>query len=423
MSDRNNQAVTDVDDELVLSMSIGLGGWLALAGGIGSVWVVRTLTIHFALTRRQILHSDSYAGPPDNPPRVSVVVAAKDEEQDIDACVRTLLRQDYPDFEIIAVNDRSSDRTPQILERLQHESDGRLRVVTITALADGWFGKSNAMRAGVEASSGDWLWFTDADCRHTSTKTLSMAMSEALAHKVDFLSVIPVLEANTAWQRIVQPVCALVLLTWFLPEKVNHPLRTTAYANGAFMLISRWCYEALGGHERVRAKINEDIHLARTAKQMGLKLRVVENDDLYRTRMYRSARETWHGWSRIFFGCLETVPRLAAAACLVTLFAIVPWVSLAAAIAGRLLSPAEAASTWDLCAVAWACVIVPQQIVVWRFYNVVRVSPWWSVTYGLGAVLTLGILLNAILKAAGAATTTWRGTTYRADRVVDTSPP
>ncbi len=409
--------------DVVLQMSIWFLIWFSLAGFIGTVWLVRVVAIHRALGRRQILGSRSYDGPPDRPPLVSVVVAAKDEEDTIEACITTLLQQDYPNFEVIAVDDRSVDQTPAILARLQHQAAGRLRVVTVTELRDGWFGKNNAMRAGVEAGSGDWLCFTDADCRQISTKTLSMAMCEAIAGEVDFLSVTPVLDTLTAWERIVQPVCAFVLIGWFLPERVNDPSKKTAYANGAFMLIRRECYEAIGGHERVRTEVNEDIHMARITKQMGLKLRVVENDDLYRTRMYRTARETWHGWSRIFYGCLGTLPRLVAAASFVALFAIVPWISLGAALLGRALASVETASTFNMLIAVWAGVIGLKQIVTWRFYGIVRVGRLWSLTYVLGASVTLGMLVNAMCKAAGATVTTWRGTTYRGGQLVDGPAP
>ncbi|MHC4695599.1 MAG: glycosyltransferase family 2 protein [Planctomycetota bacterium] len=430
-------------------MSIGFTIWFAVAGFVGTVWLVRVVAIHLALGKRQVLGSRSYDGPPDNPPRISVLVAAKDEEDNIEACVTTLLQQDYPNFEVIAIDDRSSDDTPAILSRLQGEADGKLRVVTVTALSDGWFGKNNAMHVGVADVFGregmirdDWLCFTDADCRQISTNTLSMAMREAVAHEVDFLSVTPVLETLTVWERIIQPVCAFVLIGWFLPERVNDPRKKTAYANGAFMLLRRSCYDAIGGHEGVRTKVNEDIHMARITKQMGMRLRVVENDDLYRTRMYRTARETWRGWSRIFYGCLETLPRLAAAASMVTVFTIVPWMSLVAALIGRVCHcsassalstgalpqsllltqqchTAGEASTWSLLIVAWAGVILLKQIVTWRFYGIVKIGRLWSLAYVLGALVTLTMLINAMFKAAGAGVTTWRGTTYRGDQLVD----
>jgi len=399
-------------------MSFGFGVWQGLAALIALVWLVRAVAIHSALSRREILNSQSYDRPPDPSPDVSVVVAARDEEQHIESCIESLLMQDYPRFEVIAVDDRSSDKTPQILERLQRGSGGKLRVVTIEDMREGWFGKSNAMREGVKISSGKWLCFTDADCRQISTKTLSMAVRDAVEHEASFLSITPVLETHTIWDHIIQPVCCLVLISWFLPGRVNDPGKRTAYANGAFMLVHRSCYNAIGGHERVRSEVNEDIHMARLAKGMGFRLRVVENDDLYRTRMYRTLGEAWCGWSRIFFGSLGTLPRLTAAAALVGTLVIVPWVSFAAAVIGYGFARTDSASEWLATAVVWGGVILLKQLVVWRLYDVLRVARPWSLTYIIGACATLAMLINAMLKSVGVTTTTWRGTTYRGGRVV-----
>jgi hypothetical protein len=280
------------------------------------------------------------------------------------------------------------------------------------------------MREGIAKSTGDWLCFTDADCRQISRRTLSMAMQESLAHEGDFLSVTPVLETHAPWERIIQPVCALVLITWFLPERVNDPKKKTAYANGAFMLMRRSCYEAIGGHERVRTKVNEDIHMARIAKQMGYKLRVVENDDLYRTRMYRAPGEAWRGWSRIFYGCLGSLPRLGVAAALLTVFTLSPWISLVTALTGYGLSDAQSTAPWGLAALSWAGVILAKQLVMWRFYGVLRAGRVWSLTYVLGGAIVLGMLVNAIFKVIGTSTTTWRGTTYHRERLAgaETAP-
>jgi chlorobactene glucosyltransferase len=406
--------------------------WLMLAAVIGLVWLIRCVSVGQVLRKRSVLTSRSYPGPPpdagDPARHASVIVAAKDEEDNIETCIRGLLDQDYPNFEVIAVDDRSRDRTPQILQRLLEDSSaGRVpfRVITVKTLSDGWFGKNNAMREGVAVATGPWLLFTDADCRQTSRKTISMAMREAVATEADFLSITPVLEARALWERIVQPVCSMALMIWFLPHRVNKPERKTAYANGAFMLMHRDCYDTIGGHERVRTQVNEDIHMARFAKQAGLRLRVVENDDLYRTRMYDTPRQAWRGWSRIFYGCLETLPRLMAAAALIVVVGIIPWASLIVALLGLVYATSSHAGTdvvapWMTAAVAWFVVVALMQFVTWRAYAIMRAGPLWSLYYLLGAFVTVSMLINAMFKVTGASRTTWRGTTYQGDRLVDT---
>ncbi|MFH1109062.1 MAG: glycosyltransferase [Planctomycetota bacterium] len=400
-------------------MSIAFTMWFILAGGIGLVWLVRLLSLVPILRRRCILKPRAYQGPPQNAPRISILVAARDEEDNIEACVTTLLDQDYPNFQLIVVDDRSRDGTPAILSRLHRQAGlpgqggSRLRVVTVRELAEGWFGKSHAMHEGVAVSDGDWLLFTDADCRQLSRHTLSIAMDEALTQRTDFLTIIPMLETRTAWERIIQPVCSLVMAFWFMPDRVNDPEKPTAYANGAFMLMSRRCYDAIGGHEHVRNRLNEDIELARLAKTAGMRLRVVENHGLYQTRMYPTLRQAWRGWSRIFAGALGSPFRVAMAGSLIVLLGLVPWASLFAAVIGLISSSADSADPWSAALAAWGVVIVLEQYVLARFYSVVGIQRVWSATYVLGGTIMVAILVNALFKILGATTTTWRSTTYR----------
>jgi chlorobactene glucosyltransferase len=389
--------------------------WLVVLGLISLVWFTRHLAISRANAERRALTPTSYPGPPEPPPCVSVLVAAKDEEENIEACVTSFMEQDYPDFELIVIDDRSSDRTPEILNRLKSRYGERLKVLTVKRLRDGWFGKNNAMGEGVGAADGDWLCFADADCRQTSPATLSMAMSEALSHGTDFLSVLPVLEARSFWERIIQPVCAAVMIYWYHPDRVNNPKHPAAYANGAFMLIKRQVYDAIGGHERVRTEINEDMHLARLAKGMGFALRVTPQEDLYLTRMYASLGQSWRGWSRIFYGCLGSFRRIAVALTILTTFSLLPWVSLVASVVG--LATVSPAGPWRWVALAAAATVALQQSVMARFYRLSRSDPRWSALYIVGAVFCFGTLVSAMLKLRGATRVTWRGTTYRGHRL------
>jgi len=402
-------------------MSIGFQIWFVLACGIGLVWLVRLVTIGSVLRRRCVLKPDAFQGPPENVPHVSILVAARDEEDNIESCITTLFDQDYPNFELIVIDDRSRDRTPAILTRLQRQFGDRLRVVTVRECLDGWFGKNHAMHVGVAESHGDWLLFTDADCRQTSPHTLSIAMQEARTHGTDFLSIIPMLESRTAWERILQPACSLVLMIRFLPEQVNDPRKRIAYANGAFMLMTRRCYDAIGGHERVRARLNEDIDMARLVKQRGLRLRVVENEGLYQARMYPTLPAAWRGWSRIFAGAFSSPSRVLAACAVVFLVVLVPWVSLGVALIGRTSGTADAASRWGPAVWTWLSVVILQQLVITRFYAALGIARAWSFTYILGVTVALGMLVNALLKIFGATTTTWRSTTYRGARTIPQS--
>ncbi len=341
-------------------------------------------------------------------PPLTMLVAAKDEEANIGRCVEGLRAQNYPNLELVFVNDRSSDRTGRILDEAAKQ-DPRVTALHVRQLREGWFGKNNAMREGVERAGGRWLCFSDADCAYDSPKLLAAAMRYAMAENIDFLSVLPKLEAHTFWERVVQPVAGAVMVFWFPPQKVNSPASPRAYANGAFMLMSRETYDAIGGHEPVRTQVNEDMHMARLAKQAGRRLRVVRSQGLYRVRMYTGFREIWRGWSRIFYGCFGTLPRLLISVAFLSLFSLSPYVTL-------LASPLAGAA-WPAFALAGLAAIVAQQSVLWRFWALSQIKPAWALTYPIGAAICLGMTFSAIGRLGGVRTTTWRGTTYRGQAI------
>ncbi len=392
--------------------------WLILAVPVGTVWLFAHWALSYAARRRVILGPGSFDPPlaghcsSRHWPKVSVLVAAKDEEANIESCITTLLDQDYPDYELIVIDDRSSDRTPAIIAGLADGAEDKLRVLRVDELPPGWFGKHHAMHLGARAGSGEWLCLVDADCRQVSRSTLSLAVRDALAHEADLLTLLPVLEMKSAWECALQPLCAGILLAWFPPHKVNKKRSRRAYANGMFMLISRKCYDAIGGHEGVRHVANEDMHMARRAKEAGYRIRVAENRNLFVTRMYRRMGEAWRGWSRIFCGCLESTGQFLGTASFLVVCSILPCLSLAAALAGWLWA-SDAGAPWGWMLSAWAAVVLLQQAAVWRLYRVFPAENAWSLAHPFVACILVGIMFNAMLHSTGARSITWRGTSYR----------
>jgi len=390
--------------------------WSLLLGLVCVVWLLRHVQIARHQKEEPPLHGDLYDGPPADPPRLSVLVAAKDEEENIESCVRSMLSQDYPNFQLIAINDRSTDRTGQILDRVAAE-EKRLIPVHVKELREGWFGKNNAMREGYARADGEWLCFIDADCRQTSTRTLTVAVRYAMENDVDFLSVLPRLETQSVWEQIIQPACGGLMVCWFNPSKVNDPAHPTAYANGAFMLMKRATYEAIGGHEPFKTEVNEDMHMARATKQAGHRLKVVQNLDLYVTRMYTNFKAIWRGWSRIFYGCFETFRRLRITLFVMLFSGLLPWYSAAAGWVVVGYRGWDAAGPWRWIALLATAAVLCQQSVLVRFYRLSQTNPLLAPTYPIAGTLVCGMLVNAMTKLGGRTTTTWRGTTYRADKV------
>lgn len=376
--------------------------WFWFTCLVGLVWLKRHLDLNSG-RNEPVLHPDEPGVDDTELPPLSMLVAAKDEEDNIGRCLEGLLAQDYPRLQIAVINDRSDDRTGEIIDEFAAR-DTRVTAVHVTDLPPGWFGKNNAMRAGVERASGDWLCFSDADCTYDSPHLLTAATRFALREQVDFLSVLPRLEAGTFWERVVQPVAGAIMVFWFPPQKVNSRRSARAYANGAFMLMPRRTYDAIGGHEPVKATLNEDMHMARRVKAAGLRLQVIRGGDLYRVRMYTGLKAIWRGWSRIFYGCFGTFPRLLVSFLMLSMFSLSPYATLLAA--------PLAGAGWPWLAAAAAFAILGQQSVLWRFYAVTGNRPPWALSYPLGAALCLGMTLNAMRRLAGGVTT-WRGTTYQ----------
>ena len=384
---------------------------LAAVGIIFVIWASRHFTV--ASYRRKAFVLDEGYEPeepvePGQLPRVSVVVAAKDEETNIGRCVNTMLEQEYPNFEVVVANDRSADNTAAIVERIA-EHDGRLRLINIGELPDGWCGKNNAMQTAIAQTDGEWICMIDADCRQTSTATLAAAVQYAIAHGADLLSVLPNLEMKGFWENVVQPVCGGIMMIWFLPDKVNDPERPHAYANGAFMLIRRSAYEAIGTHEAVKDQVNEDMHMAARIKAAGLRLRVVRNEGLYLVRMYTSLREIIRGWSRIFYGTFGTLKRLMISLALLTFMGLLPYVAaafgwIAWATGGRPLPLALA--------IAATAAAAMQITVIYSFRKLAGGRQDQAWTYPIGCAVATGILLCAMGKLRKGAQINWRNTTY-----------
>ena len=381
---------------------------IILSSMVLMIWVSRHLLIWAERRRDSLLRANRADGVAELPP-VSVIVAAKDEEENIAACVRTMLDQDYGEFEMIVVNDRSNDRTAEIVEGIAAE-DGRLRLINIDQLPDGWCGKNNAMQTGVAQARHEWICMIDADCQQTSDRSLAAAVAYAMETDADLLSVLPTLEMKGFWENVVQPVCGGIMMIWFTPEKVNDPDKKHAYANGAFMLIRREAYEKIGTHEAVKDRVNEDMHMAALVKSAGLRLRVIRNDGLYLVRMYTSLGEILRGWSRIFFGTFGTMRRLTISLAVLMIMGLLPHVT---AIIGALAlaTGAAAAPAWGCLAVGSAGALM-QLSVIFRFYRLINARADLAWTYPLGCAIGIIALIKAMGKLRRGAQVVWRNTTY-----------
>lgn len=230
-------------------------------------------------------------------PVVSVIVPARNEEASLGACLESLVSQTGIDFEIIVVDDHSTDRTRDIAVSFAAAGESKLRVVEAGPLPAGWTGKNNAIVAGVHQARGEWLLFTDADTVHLPG-SLARALEEARENRVDLLSYSPEQIAVTFWEMAVLPVVFAELAQQYPPSKVSDPNSPLAAANGQYLLVKREAYDAVGGHAAIASEILEDVALARAFKAAGRKIRFRYAADAVRTRMYRNWSQLRDGWTK-----------------------------------------------------------------------------------------------------------------------------
>jgi glycosyltransferase involved in cell wall biosynthesis len=253
--------------------------------------------------------------PPPTPPSVTIIIPAKDEGERIRACIESALNQDYPNFQVIAVDDRSTDNTGAVMDDLASRHS-RLKVIHITEPpGHGWTGKNNACNtAAAQATGSDWLLFVDSDVV-LETDAVSASMAVLLRKKFDMISLLPRLESHTIWESLLVPLAASAASSMYLIALTNtHKLRV-AFANGQYLMISRSAYDAIGRHEVVRDRYCEDVEIARLMKEKGLKPRVSWGNDFCAVRMYSSLPAIFRGWSRIYYAARVGSPwRVLAAA-------------------------------------------------------------------------------------------------------------
>lgn len=205
--------------------------------------------------------------PDDALPRVSVIVPARDEERHIADAMKSLLGLDYPNLEIIAVDDRSTDRTGAILDRLAG-GDSRLRVEHVEALPEGWLGKNHALQVGADDATGELLLFTDADVMFEPT-VLSRAVGCLLEDGLDHLTIGADVHTPSLPVELFVAAFMLSFASYFRPWRMGDPDSAHTVGIGAFNLVRRSVYRAAGGHAAIARRPDDDLQLARLLRDHG----------------------------------------------------------------------------------------------------------------------------------------------------------
>jgi len=370
------------------------GVWLF--GLIAFFWVFHGLRVAYGALRLPRIKDFAPAGDADCP-RISLIFAARDEGEKLPAALVTLAALDYPNLEIIAVNDRSQDSTGALLEEFACKHQ-RFRVLHVTELPNGWLGKPHALQKAYEASTGEWLLFTDADVRF-APDVLRRAVTLVKQRNVDHLTLFGDVEMVGFWEKVLITFFGLAFHLSTDPYRVGNPGSWTYVGVGAFQLLKRSAYEAAGTHRRLAMEVVDDMKLGKIVKQAGLRSCVGLAQDAVVIRWHAGLRNLVRGVTKNFFAALGynvTLVLLAAVAML--LLNVAPFI---AVFAGH----------------GWIRVFATIAVAVAMTLHIgvditMRVSPFYALTHPIGAIIFCYMLLRSTAVTLWRGGVDWRGTFY-----------
>ena len=236
-------------------------------------------------------------------PLLSVVVAARNEEKQIKASIESQLKQTYQQVEWILVNDRSTDKTGQMMDELK-KADSRIRVIHIQDLPEGWLGKNHALYTGSKLAKGKWLLFTDADVKY-ETDAFAKALHYFDRMQIDHLTAAPNLHAKGFWLTSFIAFFLMGFSYFKRPWMANNPKSKIGTGIGAFILMTREAYERFGTHERIRMRPDDDLQLGMKLKREGFSQRIVTALNLIEVEWYGSLKEAFVGLEKNTFAGLN----------------------------------------------------------------------------------------------------------------------
>jgi glycosyltransferase involved in cell wall biosynthesis len=330
-------------------------------------------------------------------PTVSILFAARDEEEKLPGALATFLALDYPRYEVVAVDDRSKDSTAAIL-RVSAQRDPRLKVIRVDSLPEGWLGKPHALQRGYENSSGEWLVLTDADV-HFAPDVLRRAIALAEKNKWDHLPLLANAKLFTFGEKMVMTFFAFAFVMATRPWSVSNPKSPTYIGVGAFQLIRRSAYEKMGMHRRLAMEVVDDVKIGKLVKEAGCRSGVGKAGPAVSVHWHAGVRNIIRGTEKNFFATASYSLWIAGAQLFSILMAwIFPWLAL----------PLVHGWARVFAIVAIVVPMIAQAGAAREF----RVSLLYALTQPIGAVIFFWMLLRSTIVTTRNGGITWRGTFY-----------
>jgi hypothetical protein len=372
-----------------------------LFGLIALFWLTYGLRVVYAAARLPRLRKTPPAEDA-NCPRISVLFAARDEEEKLPAALETLLALEYSKLEIVAADDRSTDSTSRIL-RAASAKDARLRVVRIDELPAGWLGKPHALQRAYEVSTGEWLLFTDADVQ-LRADTLRRAISSVEQRNLDHLTLICGLVMKGFWENVALTFFGLGLYLMTDPYGIENPRSSSYMGIGAFQLVRRTAYESSGTHCKLALEVVDDMKLARNIKKAGFRSGLALATEFVIVRWHAGIGNIVRGVTKNFFAVTNyslatAVVQSLGIFCVSALpFLALPFLHGVAAI---------------LAAIAAVAAVVMHAIAAF----VMGASPVYALTHPVGALLFDYMLLRSTAITLRQGGVIWRDTFYPLDEL------
>jgi|TARA_B110000014_G_C20113298_1_gene587128 cellulose synthase/poly-beta-1,6-N-acetylglucosamine synthase-like glycosyltransferase len=263
--------------------------------GIFLAWLSLIHSMYQSFTKTPYL--DKFVNKSTTTPKVSVILPARNEECFISKCLETLGSQNYKNFEVIAIDDSSEDKTGEIIEEFS-KKDSKIIHVSARKKPEMWMGKNWACMEGFKKATGKIILFTDADTKFEKN-VISLAVSHLQSENLDALTVIPRLRCIDKITKITLPMLSTFLHSRYSALNVNNPKKKVGYFFGSFFIIKREVYEEIGTHEKVKQEIIEDGALGKITKESGYALKMVRGEHLIEALYSRSSKEMWNGLKRL----------------------------------------------------------------------------------------------------------------------------
>ena len=369
---------------------------LVLFGLIAFFWVTHGLRVAFGALRLPWIKDFEPAKDSDCP-KISLIFAARNEEEKLPGALATLAALDYSQLEIIAVDDRSRDSTAKILDEFA-ATRSRFRVVHVAELPPGWLGKPHALQKAYEASTGDWLLFTDADVQFKAD-TLRRAIALAKTQNLDHLTLFGDVEMHGFWEKVLITFFGLAFHLATHPSRVSQADSRYYVGVGAFQLLKRTAYEASGTHRRLAMEVIDDMKLGKIVKLAGFRSAACVGQDAVAVRWHAGIGNLVRGVEKNFFAAANYSAFAAAAQFLALLLMnVLPFLGLVFG-HGWIRIFSAIAVVIALGLHAGVCVVM-------------RVSLLYALTFPLGASIFSYMLVRSAALTLKQGGIFWRGTFY-----------